>query len=183
MPQQDTPKRKLSVNLSELESVFDTSFEFTSHYLDLETGRIIMITEDVHRWLEKIYEQMQSQEGGEPIDFATALEQCNVPDGEKDLLRVADQIEAGYGTRYAPVPEADTHQDFRDMEDFIVTVRNERLQDRLWRAISGRGAFRYFKDVLADHPRERECWFKFKDARVRQRVLDWLDAQGIEPGD
>jgi hypothetical protein len=155
MSQQDTLKRKLSVNLSELESVFDSSFEMMSHYLDLETGQIIMITEDVHWRLEKIYEQMQSPEGGEPIDFATALEQCNVPDWEKDLLREADQIEAGYGTRYVPVPEADTHQDYRDMEDFA-TVRNERLQDRLWRAISGRGAFRYFKDMLADHPRERE---------------------------
>jgi len=45
------------------------------------------------------------------------------------------------------------------MEAFIATMRNRRLQERLERAISGRGAFRYFKDVLLDYPAERECWF------------------------
>jgi hypothetical protein len=34
------------------------------------------------------------------------------------------------------------------MEAFIATVRSKRLQDRLWRAISGRGAFRYFKGLF-----------------------------------
>lgn len=177
----DTPKRKLSVNLSELESAFESSFETTSHYLDLETGQITMMTENVRSQLEEIYEQMPSQEEGEPIDFAAALEQCHVPDWEKDSLLEADQIEVGYGTRYIRVPEADPHQGYRDMQDFIATVQDERLQDRLSRAIGGRGAFRYFKDVLADHPRERERWFEFKDARMRERVLDWLESQGIEP--
>jgi hypothetical protein len=93
----------------------------------------------------------------------------------------ADQVEAQYGSRYIGVPQADSHEGYRDMEDFIVTVEDERLQDQLWRAISGRGAFRYFKDVLHDHFHERERWFAFKDARLKQRVLDWLESEGIEP--
>jgi hypothetical protein len=99
----------------------------------------------------------------------------------KNALLEADQIEAGYGTRYLCVPQGDSHEGYLDMEAFITTIQNERLQDRLWQAISGRGAFRYFKDVLADYPRERERWFEFKDARLRQRILDWLASQGIEP--
>ncbi|MFB0546976.1 MAG: UPF0158 family protein, partial [Anaerolineae bacterium] len=95
-------------------------------------------------------------------------------------MQEADQVEAGYGTRYISVPQADSHEDYRDMQDFIATVQDERLQDRLWRAIDGRGAFRYFKDVLADYPRERERWFEFEDARMRQRILDWLESEGIE---
>jgi Uncharacterised protein family (UPF0158) len=39
----------------------------------------------------------------------------------------------------------------------------------------------YFKDVLEDHPRERERWFAFRDAQVRQHILDWLAAENIEP--
>jgi len=79
------------------------------------------------------------------------------------------------------VPRAESHEDYQDMGDFIATIRDERLQDRLWDAIRGRGAFRRFKDVLAYHPYERERWFEFKDDRVRQRVLDWLESEGIEP--
>jgi len=67
------------------------------------------------------------------------------------------------------------------MEEFIATVADWRLRNRLERAIGGRGAFRYFRDVLADYPTERERWFAFKDARVRERVLDWLAEEGIEP--
>jgi hypothetical protein len=36
------------------------------------------------------------------------------------------------------------------------------------------------KDVLAGYPAERERWFAFKAARVRQRVLAWLADEGIE---
>ena len=45
----------------------------------------------------------------------------------------------------------------------------------------GRGAFRHFKDVLLDYPDERERWFKFKNARVRERILEWLESEGVEP--
>ena len=65
------------------------------------------------------------------------------------------------------------------MEAFIATLRSRHLQERLERAISGRGAFRYFKDVLMDYPVEREHWFRFKQERLHQRILDWLEAHGI----
>lgn len=175
------PKRKLAVNLAELEFAFENASGMMSHYLDLETGQVVTITEDVRWRLEEIYRGMHDREDVEPMDFATALEQCNVPDWEKDILQEADRIEASYGTRYIRVPEAGSYQGYQDMEDFIATVRDERLQDRLWRAIRGRGAFRRFKDVLAGHFHERERWFEFKDARLRERVLDWLESAGIEP--
>jgi Uncharacterised protein family (UPF0158) len=45
----------------------------------------------------------------------------------------------------------------------------------------GHGAFRYFKDVLLDYPVERERWFQFKQQRLNQRILDWLEVSGITP--
>jgi hypothetical protein len=60
------------------------------------------------------------------------------------------------------------------MEEYIATVPDRRMQERLWRAIRGRGAFRSFKEAMDDDPRERDRWFEFKDAQARQRVLDWL---------
>jgi hypothetical protein len=120
---------------------------------------------------------------GQPVAIADILRGRNLPEWRKEALQEADQVEAGYGSRYIGVPQADSHEAYRDMQVFISTVQDERLEDRLWRAISGRGAFRYFKDVLTDYPRERERWFEFKDAQVRQRVLDWLESEGIEPID
>jgi hypothetical protein len=48
-------------------------------------------------------------------------------------------------------------------------------------AITGRGAFRRFKDVLLDYPRERERWFAFRDALMAERVREWLAEHDIEP--
>jgi hypothetical protein len=68
---------------------------------------------------------------------------------------------------------------YDDIEVFIDTVRNPRLRERLEWTIRGRGAFRYFKDVLLDYPAEREHWFQFKQARLQQRIFEWLEEHGI----
>ena len=67
------------------------------------------------------------------------------------------------------------------MEDFIATVADERLREWLADAIDGHGAFSRFKRVLTNHDAERERWFAFRDARLRERILAWLEEEGIEP--
>ena len=181
MSNPDTPRRRLAVDLSELEYAFEDASWEASRYLDLETGQVITITGEIRRKVEALYEESDEQENGEPIDFAELVRRCDLSDWEKDAMIEADQVEKGYGSRYIGVPEADPHEGYRDMEDFIATVKDERLQDRLWRAIQGRGAFRRFKDELAEHFHEEQRWFEHKDARLRRRVLDWLESHGIEP--
>jgi predicted nucleotidyltransferase len=171
--------RKIKMDLGELIYAFeDTSWE-ANRYLDVETGQVVTITGETRRELERIYEEYDPEE--QPFDLAEILQKRDLPEWHQQMLLEADQIEAYYGSRYIGVPQADSHEGYRDMEAFIVTVEDERLQDQLWRAISGRGAFRRFKDVLANHFHERERWFSFQDTQLKQRVLDWLESEGIEP--
>ena len=172
--------RKLKIDLSELADAFDNSSPEAGYFLDLETGQVVLITEETRSELEQIYEAMYGA-GDEPrMPFAEALQQRDLPDWQQAILVEADQVEQGFGARYIRVPDADSREGYRDMEAFIATVRDVDLANRLERAINGRGAFRYFKDVLLDHPRERERWFAFKDERLRQRVLEWLAEEEIE---
>jgi predicted nucleotidyltransferase len=173
--------RKLKVDLAELTVVFDSAWGEMSHYLDLETGQVIMVSSETRRQLEAIYEEAYDPAEKENFALNVVLQQTNLSEWEKEALLEAGRVEAGYGTRYIAVPEADSGEGYRDMEDFIATVRDERLQDRLWQAIRGRGAFGRFKDVLSSHFHERECWFEFQEARLLQRVLEWLKEEGIEP--
>lgn len=173
--------RKLNVDLTELEFIFDDASWETNYYLDLETGQVVAIMDETRWELESIYEEKYDEEKQQMPPLDDILRERDLLEWQKDALLEADRVEIGYGVRYISVPKAESHQGYRDMERFIVTVEDERLQDRLWRAISGRGAFRYFKDVLYDYPRERERWFQFKADRLRQRVLDWLASEGIEP--
>ncbi len=176
-------RRKLKVDLAELEFTFETASGEMAYYLDLETGQVIAISDEIRRELDAIYEAARDDDAQDvsPTALADAFQQHSVPERRQEALREAEQVEAGYSTRYVGVPEADSREGYRDMEAFIDTVKSKRLQDRLWRAMSGQGAFRYFKDVLLDDPSERERWFQFKHARVRERILEWLASEGVEP--
>ena len=171
--------RKLKVDLQDLAFAFENASLEINNYLDLETGQVVSISDEIRRELEGIYEEI-GDEGENPRAVAEALQCRDLPDWMKESVQAADQVEIGYGTRYVRIPQADSREGYHDMEDFIGTVGNERLREKLEVAIQGRGAFRRFKDVLADDPDERERWFIFKDERGRQRVLEWLQSQEIE---
>lgn len=172
--------RKLKVYLEDLAFAFEHASLEIKHYLDLETGQVVPISDEIRRELEDIYEEIGDQ-GENPRAFAEALQHHDLPDWMKASVQAADQVEIGYGTRYIRIPPADSREGYHDMEDFIGTVENECLREKLEVAIQGRGAFRRFKDVLADDPDERRRWFAFKDEWGRQRVLEWLQSQEIEP--
>lgn len=171
--------RQLHVDLDELASAFDDGSDDLNYYLDLATGRVELITEDTRLELESFDEMAGDEES--PSEEMPAAGEHDLPEWQQDALAVARAVEEGYGERYIAIPKVESHEAYHDMEDFIATVRAPGLQERLYRAISGRGAFRYFKDVLDDFPHERERWFAYRDERMRERVLEWLEDEEIEP--
>jgi predicted nucleotidyltransferase len=175
--------RKLQVDLGELAMAFEDASWEQSYYLDLETGQVVWISQETHSQLESVYEEIYDPESEEPVDLAEVLQDHDLADWQKDELLEADRVERLYGSRYVAVPKADSHEAYRDMERFISSVQDERLQNRLWQAIQGRGAFRRFKDVLAGHYREEKRWYALQDSQVKGRILDWLASEGIEPID
>jgi hypothetical protein len=66
------------------------------------------------------------------------------------------------------------------MAEFASSVGDARLRELLELALSGRGAFRRFKNVLLDFPAERGRWFAVRDAHLRAAAREWLAEQGIE---
>ena len=77
----------------------------------------------------------------------------------------------------------DSSEGYRDLQDFTALVRDPRARDLLERAIEGRGAFRRFKDTLFEFPELRQAWFKFSDARMERRALEWLVYSGFVDGE
>jgi hypothetical protein len=100
--------------------------------------------------------------------------------GEADDDELASQIDEG-GDRYICIPYQGSEAGYRDMEEFIDSVSDNRLRALLDVAIQGKGAFRRFKDVLLEYPQERERWFAFEKASARQRSVAWLQSEDIEP--
>jgi hypothetical protein len=171
-------ERRLAINLADLEAAFDDASDMTHYFLDLETGKVVVITDETRDELNTIYEEL-AEHCDDDNAFATALQQRAHPEWMRAVLNEAHQVEQGYGVSYIAIPRADSHAGYRAMEDFIETVADPRFQAQLAYAIQGRGAFRRFKDVLFTQPDERERWFAFSTARVRERMLAWLEDEGI----
>jgi hypothetical protein len=140
-------KIQVQADLKEICILFEDSSIEHRGYLDVKTGEIIQIFDDI-------------------MD----------PD-EKEFLE--DKVNEG-GERYITIPYSRSHEGYQDMEDFIETVNSGKLKEKLYKAITRKGAFRQFKDVLNSYPKERERWFKFKDEMVMERVNEWLEDKGIE---
>jgi len=173
-------ERRLSINMVELGAAFEDASDAVRYYLDLETGAVIAITDEMRDELETIYAELDDEYGVADDAFAAALQQRDLPAWMHEALDEAHRVEQGYGQRYIAVPTADSREAYRDMENFVETVANPRLQSQLVYAIRGRGAFHRFKDALLAHPDDRERWFAFSAARVHERVLAWLTEEGIE---
>ncbi len=81
--------------------------------------------------------------------------------------------------------DGDSRDGYRDMVDFIDTIPDQRLGDRLSDAIRGRGAFRRFADTLRrESEDELTRWFEFAGERKRGRARAWLADVGyrVESG-
>jgi hypothetical protein len=71
-----------------------------------------------------------------------------------------------------------SHQGYRDMEIFIGTLTDPDMIDRLQIAITGKGAFRRFKDVLSRWPEEMHRYLRLADDRRRGRARVALADKG-----
>ncbi len=89
-------------------------------------------------------------------------------------------VVAGDKERYILIDPASSREQYRWMEQFVASIRDEALQERLIIAIDGKGAFRRFKDVLLHYPDERERWFNYRARRLHAYINEWLEEHGIE---
>ena len=103
----------------------------------------------------------------------------DVFEADADLDDDDDDDDAG--SRWLWVDPQGSHDGYRDMELFIGTLDDGVLADRLALAITGRGAFRRFKDAIAASPGVEDRWYAFSEDRVRGRARAWLAAQGYRP--
>lgn len=164
-----TPK----VSFSDLEDAFQNSSDEHSYWLDKQTGRVILLDSEVSDALRE----------GEDL--------ADLPDWQREmaeemtpLLRALGELtgeEVGEEelNRFVEIPQRDSSEAYEVTEDFVETVTDSRLRDLLVVALRGKGAFRRFKNRLLDFPAERERWFRFSNERLRHRIKEWAEGEGV----
>lgn len=151
--------RDLPVDLDELSLALEGDPLLTG-------GRIDLLTGDVQQ-IGPLYESDSFDEFGEPDDEGPD----SVDDAEDGLAE----------ERWRRFDSLGSRAGFGDMVEFLETVADERLATRLDRALGGRGAFRRFKDELAEVPDELARFHRFTDDRRHGRARQWLALSGLRP--
>ena len=158
--------KKLKVDLEMIANAMeDVARVDMEYYLDKETGEIIFIPEEVSRYVEEEDENLREE----------------LPDWQKEGVKLAQEILLKKPDRYIYIPEGPPCNGYDLMVEFAEKVEDELLMEKLSIALDGKGAFRRFKNIIADYPDYREKWFKFRDERINKKVIEWINSIGIEP--
>ena len=146
------------VKLSELIDDLDFESDEYGSWVDLENGRVVRVSHSLMRAIEEGYAERLA-EHDEEVGIAKAV--------------VADS-----GERFVEAPGKFEFHEYRQMERFIGTVEDSAAAEELWRAIKGKGAFRYFKDT-ARRLGLLQQWYQYRDSAMKEFVRDWAEAHQI----
>lgn len=102
----------------------------------------------------------------------------DLPDWQSEEVEIARAIVEDSGERFVDVPDKFDFHEYRQMERFIGTVEDSEAAEQLWRAIKGKGAFRYFKDT-ASRLGLLQQWYRYRDTAMREFVIAWAEAHDI----
>ena len=145
-------RRRVPVNWNDLEMALTWRSDELEYFLDLRSGEV-----------RQCWPRAFADDGE---DFERSEDEADARLAEGSLVRI-EPLEASV--------------EYGWMTEFTASVTHTRLRDRLEVALDGRGAFRRFKDVLAEYPAARERWFRFHDEGVRKAMREWLEDHDIEP--
>ena len=105
--------------------------------------------------------------------------------GDQENVRIAQADADPEMKKISPVT---TEVRYGIMSDFISLVEDIAVAGRLRTAISGKGAFRRFREAVDEDDTLRRRWLGYRTKRHYHLALDWLHAndlrpEGLNPGD
>lgn len=149
------------VDLHELVEQMEPMDNFLT-YLNIRTGEYVVINEDYLRSVEDI----------EDLQDLSAYR-----DFEKEEIMTILDIQENFED-YKALPTKFDLDEYSIMEDFIETLRDRRVSERLEEAIIGKGAFRRFKDNISSLGLSN-AWYNFRDQAFLEIAKSWCEEKNL----
>ena len=102
----------------------------------------------------------------------------DVPEWQTHEIETARAIVDDRSGRFIDPPDKFDFHEYRHMEEFIDTIHNANVAQQLARAIRGCGAFRYFKDTLAQHDL-LDDWYLYRMEAMKQFAIEWAEDNDV----
>jgi len=142
------------------EDVFDAF-----HFLDVNSGEVIYMTSDLLSLFEKHGDAGKN----------------DICDWQLDCFEYAKKISTDVSGRYIKIPTLDSYEAYKIMQNFVYTIEDENLREKLEDAIDGRGVFQRFRNVLEKHSNIKDKWYFFRKEEIKKEVNRWLSNYNLFP--
>lgn len=173
---------KYRIDFDEIQKAMeDIGREAFDYFLDTETGDVIILSEDILQKAQAIISESYDEDMSdyEAIEFD---EEVELPEWAEDEVELALDVFINHETRYIRIPERRSADVFQAMQGFTAALENQELRLQLEGIVVGKGAFRRFKDILEDYPKERKQWYGYSASMAREEITVWLQSAGIKAG-
>lgn len=149
----------LPVKLNDVIEALEAAEDEHAHYLDKDTGEIVLITN----------EEMEAAEDDEPLS--------EYPDWQRESILKAREI-FNSDERFIALPDQSDIDEYQIMEDFCLGYADRRVGEDLHRLIKGSGAFRRFKNAINSRGAD-QAWYGFRRMEFERIAIEWLETEGI----
>jgi hypothetical protein len=153
-------KKKVPVKLDDLISEIDIQIDETFTYINTQTGEVITLSR----------EEMRAAEDEESLE--------SYPDWQRENIEIAIKIIEDENEAYLDFTLRNEYHEYEIVEEFIGTLSDDEVQEELFGAIQGKGAFRRFKDGIREHDVEKQ-WYEFKEKKLKELVIEWCEEKDL----
>ena len=134
----------------------------TSYYLDKEKGEPFLVSK----------EQLRTAERDAELE--------DYPEWEREQIKLAREILTDKeGEKYILIPGKFVSHEYSTMENFCISLDDEKISKPLCQAIFGGGAFNRFNKCIHRYG-VADDWYKYRYNSMKKIVIDWCEANNIE---
>jgi hypothetical protein len=144
---------KAKAKIEDIVEHMEVQIDEWRNLLNIKTGKVVSVSSD----------ELAAAEDEEPFDHLPQWQQ----EQRMEAMEVVENFED-----YRELPTKFDINEYDIMEDFCFSITNEEQKSDLLRAIRGRGAFRRFKDTIAEWGLNDQ-WYSFRTEKFKQIAIEW----------
>jgi len=150
------------VKLSDIIDIISFLTYNTAYYLDRENGRLLPVSKE---------QLLATKEDGGSGDY-TEWQKQQI---ELELDILSDEKEE----KYIEIPHKFLSHEFSTMENFCLSLKDQKISKPLCQAILGAGAFNRFNNFIHRYG-VADDWYKYRYNAMKKIVADWCEEKDIE---
>ena len=152
----------MKIKLDDLIGEMELQFDEVSTYYNKATGEFVSIE-------DSFFSAVENEDYGLLGDA----------DWVKKALKEAEDVLYNNPDNYIPIPSKYEINEYNMMKRFSIYMVDDEISDILLNAISGRGAFRMFKNEIYRLGIEEE-WYKYRYEKYKELAIEWCEEHGLE---